>query len=76
MRYVKQVVLHEEYQPVTDFNDIALMELDKPIRCSNFIQPACVPNSTVVVSALNHCYISGWGVVREHGENHVSPHPP
>ncbi|KAJ6651774.1 hypothetical protein lerEdw1_019665 [Lerista edwardsae] len=65
VRYVKQVVLHEKYQAVTEYNDIALMQLDKPIKCSDFIQPACIPDSSVVTSELTQCYISGWGVMRE-----------
>ncbi|XP_078232940.1 uncharacterized protein LOC110070565 [Pogona vitticeps] len=67
VRYVKQVVIHEDYKPTTEVNDIALMELDQPVKCSDYIQPACVPDSTVRVPTLTYCYIGGWGVLRQGG---------
>uniref|UniRef100_A0A8D2LTI8 Acrosin n=1 Tax=Varanus komodoensis TaxID=61221 RepID=A0A8D2LTI8_VARKO len=67
VRYIKQVVVQEDYQPGVELNDIALMELDQPVMCSSYIQPACLPDSTVRVPALAVCYISGWGASREHG---------
>ncbi|XP_062990548.1 acrosin-like [Elgaria multicarinata webbii] len=65
VRYIKQVVLHEEYKPGIKLNDIALMELDQPVTCSKYIQPACLPDSTVQVSSLTYCYICGWGQTGE-----------
>ncbi|KAH0617246.1 hypothetical protein JD844_029120 [Phrynosoma platyrhinos] len=65
VRFIKQVVIHEAYNPTTEVNDIALMELDQPIMCSDYIQPACVPSGDTKVALLQYCFISGWGVMRE-----------
>ncbi|OXB51946.1 UNVERIFIED_CONTAM: hypothetical protein H355_005451, partial [Colinus virginianus] len=43
-------------------NDIALLELDRPVWCSNYIQLACVPDTWLHVAELTECYVSGWGV--------------
>uniref|UniRef100_A0A670ZMC4 Acrosin n=1 Tax=Pseudonaja textilis TaxID=8673 RepID=A0A670ZMC4_PSETE len=69
VRFPKRVVQHENYQPRQQINDIALVELDDPVKCSDYIQPACLPDSSVDVSNMVHCYIAGWGYTREKGEN-------
>ncbi|OXB51828.1 hypothetical protein ASZ78_013746, partial [Callipepla squamata] len=45
-------------------NDIALLELDGPVWCSDYIQLACVPDTSLRVAELTECYVSGWGVTR------------
>uniref|UniRef100_A0A674J899 Acrosin n=1 Tax=Terrapene triunguis TaxID=2587831 RepID=A0A674J899_9SAUR len=65
VRSIKQVVQHEHYEPRTESNDVALLELDQPIACNDYAQPACLPDAMVEVSNLSHCYISGWGVTQE-----------
>ncbi|KAM9170445.1 acrosin-like [Pangshura tecta] len=65
VRSIKQVVQHEHYEPRMESNDIALLELDQPIKCNDYAQPACLPDAMVEVSNLSHCYISGWGVTQE-----------
>ncbi|XP_058047714.1 acrosin-like [Ahaetulla prasina] len=65
VRFPKRVVQHENYQPRQQINDIALVELDDPVKCTDYIQPACFPDSSVDVSSMVHCYIAGWGYTRE-----------
>uniref|UniRef100_A0A8C0ILG8 Acrosin n=1 Tax=Chelonoidis abingdonii TaxID=106734 RepID=A0A8C0ILG8_CHEAB len=65
VRSIKQVVQHEHYEPRMESNDIALLELNQPIKCNDYAQPACLPDAMVEVSNLSHCYISGWGVTQE-----------
>uniref|UniRef100_A0A8C6YDS4 Peptidase S1 domain-containing protein n=1 Tax=Naja naja TaxID=35670 RepID=A0A8C6YDS4_NAJNA len=65
VRFPKRVVQHENYQPRQQINDIALVELDDPVKCTDYIQPACLPDSSVDVSSMAHCYIAGWGYTRE-----------
>ncbi|XP_044884319.1 acrosin-like isoform X2 [Mauremys mutica] len=65
VRSIKQVVQHEHYEPRMESNDIALLELDQPIKCNDYAQPACLPDAMAEVSNLSHCYISGWGVTQE-----------
>uniref|UniRef100_A0A8D0E5X2 Acrosin n=1 Tax=Salvator merianae TaxID=96440 RepID=A0A8D0E5X2_SALMN len=67
-RSIKNLVQHEQYVQRTHYNDIALMELNEPVNCTDYIQPACLPDTNVVISALTHCYISGWGRMSSTGE--------
>ncbi|XP_078232943.1 uncharacterized protein LOC110084408 [Pogona vitticeps] len=59
------MVVHEKYQPSHQINDIALIELEEPILCSDYIQPACLPDGSVNLSSMAHCYITGWGYTQE-----------
>lgn len=61
-RSIKNLVEHEQYRHGATLNDIALMEMDEPVNCSDYIQPACLPDENVEVAALSHCYVSGWGI--------------
>ncbi|NXM86237.1 ACRO protein, partial [Oenanthe oenanthe] len=61
MRSVRQVLIHPYYNPADMSYDIALMELDRPVQCSPYIQLACVPDITLKVSELRNCWIAGWG---------------
>ncbi|XP_054484596.2 acrosin-like [Agelaius phoeniceus] len=61
MRSVKQLLIHQYYNPDDMSYDIALLELDHPVKCSPYIQLACVPDATLRVSELQNCWIAGWG---------------
>ncbi|XP_048356097.1 acrosin-like, partial [Sphaerodactylus townsendi] len=61
-RTIKNLIEHVMYQPKRSFNDVALMELSAPVNCTDYIQPACLPDNDLDVSSLTHCYVSGWGV--------------
>nr|XP_020659399.1 acrosin-like [Pogona vitticeps] len=65
-RFVKRLVKHGHVHNTlktrgTILNDIALVELSEPVACTDYVQPACLPDSRVALSALTDCYISGWG---------------
>ena len=51
----------EHYSSTSESNDIALLELDQPVQCSDSVQLACVPDASLRVSELTTCYVSGWG---------------
>ncbi|NWZ01345.1 ACRO protein, partial [Loxia curvirostra] len=57
---IKRLLKHHGYDPVTALNNIALLELDQPVECSDYIQLGCVPDSSLAVSELKTCYIAGW----------------
>ncbi|NXP96074.1 ACRO protein, partial [Passerina amoena] len=57
---IKKLLKHKNYDEVTARNNIALLELDQPVECSDYIQLGCVPDSSVPVSKLKTCYIAGW----------------
>uniref|UniRef100_A0A8C4TXB8 Peptidase S1 domain-containing protein n=1 Tax=Falco tinnunculus TaxID=100819 RepID=A0A8C4TXB8_FALTI len=61
VRKIKRMLVHQHYSSVTQRNDIALLELDQPVQCNDYIQLACVPDTSLRVSELTECFISGWG---------------
>lgn len=40
-------------------NDIAVLKFEKPLRWSNKVRPACIPNQNDVIPT--HCTVAGWG---------------
>nr|XP_033815218.1 acrosin-like isoform X2 [Geotrypetes seraphini] len=62
---IRQLIIHRDYNPETERNDIALVEMDRPITFNNYIQPACFPDSSIHISEMDWCYTSGWGVTEE-----------
>ncbi|XP_033018368.1 acrosin-like [Lacerta agilis] len=68
-RSIKRLLNHEFYEHVFNetyrkvHNDISLVELNEPVNCTDYIQPACLPDESVVVSLLSHCYVSGFGIM-------------
>ncbi|NXI60732.1 ACRO protein, partial [Chloroceryle aenea] len=61
VRRIKRLMAHQHYSSGSERNDIALLELDQPVRCSDSVQLACVPDASLHVMELSNCYISGWG---------------
>ncbi|XP_063009635.1 acrosin-like [Melospiza melodia melodia] len=64
VRRIQRLLVHQHYVVATARNDIALVELDQPVECSNYIQLACVPDPSLRVSELKSCYIAGWNFAR------------
>lgn len=59
----KRIIKHPKYSQPSLFeneNDIALIELAKPIKFSRGVQPACL-GVTTVIGYPNPLSISGWG---------------
>ncbi|XP_063271039.1 acrosin-like isoform X3 [Prinia subflava] len=61
VRLIKRLLLHQEYGPADQSNDIALLELNEPVQCGPYIQLACVPDGALAVELLDTCYVAGWG---------------
>ncbi|KFO54946.1 Acrosin, partial [Corvus brachyrhynchos] len=59
-RRIKRVLMHQDYDDDSKRNNIALLELAQPVECSDYIQLACVPDSSLAVPELKTCYIAGW----------------
>ncbi|XP_036396299.1 coagulation factor X [Megalops cyprinoides] len=67
---VDQVLTHRRYIPETYHNDIALIKLQKPIKFSPYILPACLPDNEFAEQVLMKQpdgMVSGFGRVREGG---------
>ncbi|NXG25692.1 ACRO protein, partial [Grallaria varia] len=70
LRHIRRLLVHQHYAPALASNNIALLELDEPLECSDYIQLACVPKSYLKVSELKSCYIAGWRTTMD-SEPHV-----
>ncbi|KAF6732359.1 Suppressor of tumorigenicity 14 protein [Oryzias melastigma] len=46
-------------------NDIALMELDKPVAYTEYIRPICLPSPQHIFEVGKQVYVTGWGALRE-----------
>ncbi|XP_005061573.2 PREDICTED: acrosin-like [Ficedula albicollis] len=71
VRHIQRLLVHQHYVPSTARNDIALLELDQPVECSDYIQLGCVPDASLRVSELKSCYIAGWNFARAQGAGMV-----
>ncbi|KAM4646762.1 acrosin-like [Amazona ochrocephala] len=66
VRGIKQVIVHELYTNISEGNDIALLELDRPVQCSNYIQLASGKVADILQEAkvqlidVNTCNSSRW----------------
>ncbi|NXA76804.1 ACRO protein, partial [Thryothorus ludovicianus] len=60
LRHIQRLLVHRNYDPSTASNNIALLELERPVECSDYIQLGCVPDSALAVPELKTCYIAGW----------------
>uniref|UniRef100_A0A4W4EDV1 ST14 transmembrane serine protease matriptase b n=1 Tax=Electrophorus electricus TaxID=8005 RepID=A0A4W4EDV1_ELEEL len=64
---VKQIISHPDYDPTEFDNDIALIELDSPIKLSQRVWPICMPAATDQFLAGQSVWITGWGRISENG---------
>ncbi|XP_064262293.1 acrosin-like [Passer domesticus] len=60
VRRVKRLLKHQNYVAATAMNNIALLELEQPVECSDYVQLGCVPESSLAVPELKTCYVAGW----------------
>ncbi|NXV10568.1 ACRO protein, partial [Cettia cetti] len=60
LRHIQRLLVHKDHDPATSRNNIALLELEQAVECSDYIQLGCVPDSSVAVAELKTCYIAGW----------------
>ncbi|XP_053674146.1 transmembrane protease serine 9-like [Anopheles nili] len=65
LRRVKRIIDHEDFDIFTFNNDIALLELDKPLRYGPTIQPACLPDGSVMDFTGTLGVVAGWGRIEE-----------
>ena len=59
VHHVAEVINHENYNPSTTNNDIALLKLTDPIRWNQHTVPICFPTADAEVGRT--CYTTGWG---------------
>ncbi|NXW71459.1 ACRO protein, partial [Hirundo rustica] len=57
---IQRILKHERYDIGSERNNIALLELEQPVECSDYIQLGCVPDGSLAVPELKTCYTAGW----------------
>ncbi|XP_012250668.2 trypsin-1-like [Athalia rosae] len=60
-RRIKSAQIHENFDPYSYNNDIALVELDKPVQFNGIIRPACLPDNRPIDYAGSMAVVAGWG---------------
>ncbi|NXD44027.1 ACRO protein, partial [Copsychus sechellarum] len=73
LRHIQTLVVHESYVSATAMNNIALLELERPVECSDYIQLGCVPDGSLAVPELKTCYMAGWRPAPASGQA-ATPH--
>ncbi|NWV34622.1 ACRO protein, partial [Grantiella picta] len=76
LRRIKKLLCHEDYKRRDMSYDIAMLQLNKPVQCSPYIQLACVadPILGVYVSQQHNCWVAGWGDTYEGYQETPSDH--
>lgn len=62
---VQEILLHEDFRPPVNYNDIALVKLADRASMSNKIGPICMPTDIDRMFTVNHiATVLGWGSLR------------
>ncbi|XP_066998945.1 venom protease [Anabrus simplex] len=64
-RRIKNGTRHDGFTLLTFNNDIAVLELDKPVDFGSSIKPACLPQSNAVNYTNSVGIVTGWGRIEE-----------
>ena len=66
--------MHENYNPKTYENDIAILKLSRPLEFNDNVQPVALWTKwTITEEEVLSCYVSGWGRTSHGGStsNHL-----
>uniref|UniRef100_A0A8C5Q8B3 Peptidase S1 domain-containing protein n=1 Tax=Leptobrachium leishanense TaxID=445787 RepID=A0A8C5Q8B3_9ANUR len=58
---VKEIIIHPLYIATGEKGDITLAKLSNPVNFTDYIQPICIPASTVTFPTGLDCWVTGWG---------------
>ena len=65
---VSRLLLHPYHEEDSHDYDVALLQLDHPVVRSAAVHPVCLPARSHFFEPGLHCWITGWGALREGGE--------
>ncbi|KAI7803020.1 serine protease hepsin-like [Triplophysa rosa] len=71
-RGISQIITHPAYNPSTNDNDMALLQLSSPVTFNTYITPACLAAAGSTFNTGLDMWVSGWGNVNS-GEPLPSP---
>ncbi|XP_036446362.1 transmembrane protease serine 9-like [Colossoma macropomum] len=60
-RSVLQLIVHDNYDPVTHDNDIALLQLSSSVAFTNYIKPVCLATAGSTFFNGTLTWVTGWG---------------
>lgn len=65
---IGKVIIHDQFEPETFDNDIALIKLEQPVSLEVHT-PACLPSTKFFkdIPGGTEVWVAGWGKVREEG---------
>lgn len=58
---IRKIVVHPHYSPSGMLNDIALIQLKRPVEWNEFLQPVCLPSADDGELGGLLATVSGWG---------------
>ncbi|KAK7500859.1 hypothetical protein BaRGS_00007739 [Batillaria attramentaria] len=61
IRKPRKLFLYPKFDSSTVNNDIALIQLDKPLVLGDYLRPVCLPEPGQQVELGTRCYVAGWG---------------
>ncbi|KAM6332228.1 transmembrane protease serine 9 [Alca torda] len=67
MEKIFRIYKHPFYNVYSLDYDVALLELNMPVKFSNTIKPICLPDNSHVFHEGARCFITGWGSTKEGG---------
>ncbi|RZF36116.1 hypothetical protein LSTR_LSTR014782, partial [Laodelphax striatellus] len=67
LRPVSRIILHPGYVDAGFINDISLLQLETPVKFTNFVRPICLPQPNTPVKDGTMCTVVGWGQLFEVG---------
>ncbi len=66
-RSVSQVILHPEYDNISNNNDMALLRLSSPVNFTNFVRPVCLAAEGSTFNS-DTMWVTGWGTIYSGGK--------
>ncbi|NWQ86289.1 TMPS9 protease, partial [Burhinus bistriatus] len=67
MEKIFRIYKHPFYNVYSLDYDVALLELNTPVKFSNTIKPICLPDNSHIFHEGARCFITGWGSTKEGG---------
>ncbi|XP_017791571.1 PREDICTED: trypsin 3A1-like [Habropoda laboriosa] len=60
-RRIKSVIMHEDFHKYTFNNDIAILEMDRPVDVNGIVRTACLPEDKAIDYTGATATVVGWG---------------